>query len=177
MTARSRSSVSFATLLAPIILPNIQRPMPPKLKCEGFDFEMSPPYIMPSILPKKVLPVLMLFRIARRPQNVKNIVTFMPMAAAPVAMMNAPNNLSMSPLMTTSVIFFLRGAGSGSAITCATAAWAAITSGAIITSLLIVFPVLLVGCGYDYGDAPRWFLRCAIPRARRCGRAPRRSPA
>src|SRR5450759_3567830 len=100
--ARSRSCGRVETLLAPIILPNIQRPIPPKEKCEGFAFSMPPPYIMPSIFPNRVLPVILASArlIARRPQKVKNIVTSLPIAAAPVAMMNAPKSLSMSPLIT-----------------------------------------------------------------------------
>src|SRR5450759_710855 len=113
VSARSRSSMSLATLFAAIILLNIHRPMPPKLNMDGFDLVMSPPYIMPSILPKRLLPVGFVFLRARRPQNVKNMVTSIPMAAPPVAMMNAPNNLSKSPLMATIVIFFLRSMTSG----------------------------------------------------------------
>ena len=78
---------------------------------------MPPPYIMPSILPKNVLPVILASaRLrARSPQNVKNMVTSMPIAAAPVPMMKAPNSLSMSPLITTIEIFF--GASAGPAAT------------------------------------------------------------
>src|SRR3569832_743902 len=42
-------------------------------------------------------------RMVFNPQNVKNIVTFMPMAAAPVAMMKAAMARSRSPLKSTIV--------------------------------------------------------------------------
>ena len=47
--------------------------------------------------------VLPLRRNMLRPQNVKNIVTLMPIDAAPVAMINAAIALSMSPLKQTIV--------------------------------------------------------------------------
>jgi hypothetical protein len=57
--------------------------------------------INPRSRPKKLLPVLSLFLIACKPQNVKNIVTSIPEAAAPVAIIKAAISLSISPLKTT----------------------------------------------------------------------------
>ena len=74
--------------------------MPPKLNFEGPRRSMPPRFMMLSILPKNPLPVGLPFWMALRPQKVKNMVVSMPMAAAVVAMMNAANTLSMSPLKT-----------------------------------------------------------------------------
>ena len=51
--------------------------------------------------PKRLRPVAVFFLMACRPQKVKNMVTSIPEAAAPVAMMKAAIRRSMSPLNTT----------------------------------------------------------------------------
>ena len=62
---------------------------------------MPPRFMRLSILPKSPSPVGFSFWIALRPQNVKNMDVSISIAAADVAMMNAANTLSMSPLSTT----------------------------------------------------------------------------
>ena len=62
--------------------------------------------IMPNIRPKMSFSTLGLrsFLIALRPQNVKNMVTFCPVAAAPLARTKVASTLSRSSLNTMNVL-------------------------------------------------------------------------
>ena len=65
--------------------------------------------IMPNIFPIKsfVTAGFFSFFMTLRPQNVKNILTFLPVAAAPLAITNEARALSKSSLNTISVLLSL----------------------------------------------------------------------
>ena len=83
-------------------------PMPAMFIWESFSLLRPFGSITPNILPMKLFPLTFLAgaRSAGVPQKVKNRTTFMPMAAAPVAMIIAARCLSSPPESTTIVSLF-----------------------------------------------------------------------
>jgi len=107
--AASISSGRLAIFFWAMICFIIPAPMPPMFNCDRGRLAALFGSIHPSIFCIQLRLQVAEgppFLSAERPQKVKNIVVFIPMAAAVVAMMNAPITLSMEPENTTMVAFF-----------------------------------------------------------------------
>ncbi|OPZ96492.1 MAG: hypothetical protein BWY72_01633 [Bacteroidetes bacterium ADurb.Bin416] len=96
-----------------IILP----PKPPIFILDNPSLRLDEAIIIPNILPKISLETAGLcFRLMTfRPQNVKKMVTFLPMEAAPLAITNVANALSRSSLKQISVASLLPAVSVGAA--------------------------------------------------------------
>ena len=92
----SRESIPFRFMMYRIIFP----PIPPMLILESFSFRELEGSIMPNIFPKISFSTFGLcsFLITFSPQKVKKIVTFCPVAAAPLASTKVAKALSKSSL-------------------------------------------------------------------------------
>ena len=92
----SNESIPFLFMIYRIIFP----PIPPMLIFESFSFPELEGSIIPNIFPKISFSVFGLcnFLITFSPQNVKKIVTFCPVAAAPFASTKVAKALSKSSL-------------------------------------------------------------------------------
>ena len=84
----------------------IQLPAPPMFILDSLSLPLCAGSIQPNILPKISLETagFCCFLITFRPPKVKNIVTFLPVDAAPLAMTKEASALSRSSLKTISVL-------------------------------------------------------------------------
>ena len=105
----SSESTPFSFIRCRIIF----APMPSIFILDNFSFRESDGSIQPNILPKKSFCTagFRSFLMAFSPQNVKNMVTFSPVAAAPLARTNVAKVLSRSSLNRIKVLPFLPLAG------------------------------------------------------------------
>ena len=106
-TAASSNCCKVIAPSAFMTLPIIQGPIPAKFILDMPSFLTPRGIIIPNMLWRKLFLALTFlgFRMALRPQKVKNMVTSSPMEAAPLAIINAAMTLSKSPLNT--MIVFL----------------------------------------------------------------------
>ena len=109
-------SISSSKELTPFcfIIPRIiLAPMPPMFIRDRPSFLVPRGIMAPNIRSMNALWTLTFLGLRRifRPQKVKKMVTFRPMAAAPLAIMKAAMVLSKSPLNTTKVLSFWAAAG------------------------------------------------------------------
>ncbi|CDE87644.1 unknown [Prevotella sp. CAG:891] len=95
----------------------MRRPIPPMFIFESFSAVESPGIIMPNILAKMSLWTLGLlcFLMTFSPQKVKKMVTFLPVAAAPLASTKVARALSRSSLNMMKVLPS-RGGSAGVAV-------------------------------------------------------------
>ncbi len=110
-------------------------PMPAKFILERPSFLVPFGIILPNIACSVLLPLVSTFSGLRRmlrPQNVAKMVTSSPMAAAPLAMMNAAMTLSKSPL-NRMIVFLVSVDGASASATAGVASTS--TFGIVVASI------------------------------------------